>query len=801
MRIAVTRQLRKAAVLGAGVMGSAIAAHLANAGSPVALLDLVPTTLTDDDRRRGLTLADPVVRNRFAQAGKDRALRVQPAAFFVPLRAQLITVGNFEDSLGLLDDADWIIEAVVEDLVSKQQLLEQIETHRRADAIVSTNTSGLPVHQIARGRSAAFCQHFLGTHFFNPPRYLKLLEVIPLPQTDPEVVDTVSTWGDWRLGKGVVYAHDHPNFIANRIGGYSGRKIVQLMADHELTIEEVDELTGPIIGHPRSATFRTNDLVGLDTIIHVTENSYRNLPDDEEREIFVVPPLYRELAKRGWLGEKTGGGFYKRVGSEILVLDPATMEYRPRRKVAFPSVDAAKVIDDPSKRLRQLLESPDKAGRFLWAAMSSVLVYAARRVPEVADDILNVDRAMRWGFGWDHGPFETWDLLGVAATVKRLEEEGREIPSLVRTLLSRGEGTFYRTSNGHQEFFDIQTGRYRAVPDRPGVLVLAAPKDRRRVVATNPGASLVDLGDGVGCVEFHSKLNTIGEDTVRMMYRGLDEVRKQFDGLIIGNQAKEFSAGANLMLLLLEAQEGNWDELDGVIRQFQRLNLAVRYCERPVVAAPFGRTLAGGTEVCLPCSRVQAAAETYMGLVETGVGLIPAGGGTTEMVRRATARVPVGVDVDLLPLVRWVYETIALAKVSTSAEEARTLGYLREYDGISMNGDRLLADAKATTLGVIRSGYQPPVRTPIRVVGERGLSVLEVGLYLMKTAGQISDYDQVVGRQLAYVVCGGRVPYGTLVSEEYLHDLEREAFLRLLGQPKTQERMRHLLQTGRPLRN
>jgi len=782
-------------------MGSTIAAHLANAGIPVVLLDLVPQTLTDDERRRELTLADPVVRNRFAQGGKDRALRAQPAAFFVPQRAQLVTVGNFEDSLGLLDDVDWIIEAVVEDLTSKQELLARVEPHRRDDAIVSTNTSGLPVHQIARGRSAAFCRHFLGTHFFNPPRYLKLLEVTPLPQTAPEVIEAVSTWGDWRLGKGVVYAHDRPNFIANRIGGYSSRKIVQLMLEHRLTIEEVDELTGPVIGHPRSATFRTNDLVGVDTIIHVTENSYRNLPDDEERDIFIVPPLYREMAKRGWLGEKSGSGFYKRIGDEILALDYTTMEYHPRRRAAFPSVEAAKPIEDPAKRLRQLVSSPDKAGRFLWAAISSVLVYAARRVPEIADDIVNVDRAMRWGFGWDHGPFETWDLLGIAETVKRLEDEGREVPPLVRNVLHRGDGAFYRSSNGHTEFFDVQAERYATVPDQAGVLVLTALKDRRRVVATNPGATLIDLGDGVTCVEFHSKLNTIGEDTVRMLHRGLEEVRKQFDGLIIGNQGKDFSAGANLMLLLLEAQEGNWDELEGVIRQFQRLNLAIRYCERPVIAAPFGRTLGGGAEVCLPCARVQAAAETYMGFVETGAGLIPAGGGPTEMVRRMTARIPSGVDAELFPLVRWVFESIALAKVSTSAEEAKALGYLRDSDRVSMNGDRLLADAKATALSVIRGGYQAPLRSPIRVIGERGLSALEAGLYLMKTAGQISDYDQVVGQQLAHVLCGGRVPSGTSVSEEYLHDLEREAFLHLLGQSKTQERIRHLLQTGRPLRN
>jgi 3-hydroxyacyl-CoA dehydrogenase len=794
------RRLNRAAVLGSGVMGGAIAAHLANAGVPVLLLDMVPSELTDDERRRGLTLADPRVRNRFSNTGKERALKAHPASFFTPARAQLVTTGNFEDDLPKIRAADWIIEAVVEDLAVKQKLLDQVERHRRDDAIVSTNTSGLPVHQIATGRSERFRRSFLGTHFFNPPRYLKLLEIIPLPDTDPDVVATASHWGEWRLGKGVVYAHDRPNFIANRIGGYASRSVVHLMLEMGLTVEEVDELTGPLIGRPRSATFRTMDLVGLDTAILVTDNAYRNLADDEERDVFIVSPLMREMATRGWLGEKSGGGFYKRVNGEIHALDYKTMEYRPRQKVAIASVESAKLVDDPQKRLRQLLVAPDKAGQFLWRLTSSVLVYAAKRVPEISDDIVNVDRAMRWGFAWEHGPFETWDLLGVSDIAKRLQEEGREVPPLVRAVMDAGE-TFYREhDDGSREFFDLQTRAYRPEPDRAGVMVLSRLKKSNRVIASNPGASLVDLGDGIACLEFHSKLNTIGEDTVRMVYRALDESRKYLDGLVIGNQGQEFSAGANLMLLLLEAQEGNWDELGLVVRQFQKANLALRYFELPVVAAPFGRTLAGGCEVCLPCARIQAAAETYIGLVETGVGLIPAGGGTTEMVRRTSARVPNG-EGDLFPFARWVFETIALAKVSTSAEEAFALGYLREGDSISMHSDHLIRDAKEACLALVRTGYRPPLRIPIRVTGERGLSAFESYLYLMKIAGNISEYDVVVGTKLAHVVCGGRVPYGTELTEEYLHDLEREAFLNLLGQPKTLERIRHTLKTGRPLRN
>lgn len=795
------RRLRKASVLGSGVMGAAIAAHLANAGVLVLLLDIVPGELTDEERRRGLTLEDPRVRNRLAAAGRERALRSSPAAFFTPARAGLVTVGNFEDNLKDIADSDWVIEAVVEDLAIKQQLLARVERHWREGMVVSTNTSGLPVASIAEGRRDRFRAGFLGTHFFNPPRYLKLLEIIPLPETEPAVAEVVSAWGERQLGKGVVYAHDRPNFIANRIGSYGFRKAVHLMLELGLTIEEVDELTGPLIGRPRSATFRTTDLVGLDTVIHVSENSYRNLPGDPERDVFIVPPLFHEMARRGWLGEKSGGGFYKRVNGEIYTLDYTTMEYRPRQKPALVSVEAAKIIEDPAKRMRQLLSAPDKGGQFLWQLTSSILAYAALHVPEIADDVVNVDRAMRWGFAWDHGPFETWDQLGVAEIATRLEGEGREVPPLVREVMSRGDGAFYRTRNGTPEYYDVAAREYNPLPERASVLWLPRLRTEGRVVASNPGASLVDLGDGIADLEFHSKLNTIGEDTLRMVARSLEEVRAHFDGLVIGNHGPDFSAGANLMLMLMEAQEGNWDEIALVVRQFQRLNLMIRYFEKPVVAAPLGRTLAGGCEICLPCARVQAAAETYMGLVEVGMGLLPAGGGTTEMVRRAVARIPAGVDADLFPAVRFAFETIATARVSTSAEEAFQLGYLRDGDGISMNPDHLLHDAKEVCLALGRAGYRPPLRQTFKVAGERGLAAIEAYLYLMRTAGHITEHDAHVSRALASVACGGRVAYGSEVSEEYMHDLEREAFTSLLGHPRTQERIRHFLQTGRVLRN
>jgi len=793
--------IRKAVVLGAGTMGSAIAAHLANAGVPVVLLDIVPGELTEEEQRRGLTLQSPEVRNRLATQAIARLQKAQPPAFFSPERAGLITVGNLEDHLDAVSDADWVVEAVIEVLPVKQQLMERVERFWRPGTMVSTNTSGLPVHRIVEDRSLEFRRHFLGTHFFNPPRYMRLLEIIPTSDTDPEIVARMSRVGEFLLGKGIVYAKDRPNFIANRIGTYSFLLAVKLMLEQGLTIEEVDELTGPAIGRPRTGTFRLLDLVGLDIALHVAENAYRNLPEDEEREIYRIPEFLRLMAERGWLGEKTGGGFYRRVDGEIYTLDYTTMEYRPRRRASFPSVEAARNIEDAGKRIRQLIFAEDRAGRYLWPLLSGVLVYTARRIPEITDEIVNIDRAMRWGFGWDLGPFELWDALGVRDVAQRLEREGRELPPLVQAVLRTKEGTFYRKMEGIREYFDLGVQGYRPEVRSPQVIVLSSLREEGKVVASNPGASLIDLGDGVACLEFHTKMNTIGEDIIRMLHQSLEEVRKHFDGLVIGNQGRDFSVGANLMLLLLEAQEGNWEDLDLAVRQFQRAGMAIKYFDRPVVAAPFGRTLAGGCEICLAAPRIQAAAETYMGLVEVGVGLIPAGGGTKEMVLRSQERVPEGATVDLLPLLRGAFETIAMAKVSTSAEDARRLGFLRPTDGISMNPDHLLYDAKQAVLEMVRSGYRPPLPRKIRVVGERGRAAILSYLYNMRVGEYITPYEEHIGRKLAYVMTGGDVPENALVTEDYLLDLEREAFLSLLGEPKTQERIRHMLQTGKPLRN
>lgn len=798
------KRIRRAAVLGAGVMGAQIAAHLANAGMDVLLLDIVPSSLTEEERARGLTLESPDVRNRLARLGLERATQLKPPAFFDPDRARLIAVGNLEDDLPKLATVDWIIEAVVENLEIKRALFRRLEPYRRPDAIVSSNTSGIPISRLHEGLSAEFRRHFLGTHFFNPPRYMKLVELIPTPETSPDVVRTIADVCDRVLGKGVVFAKDTPNFIANRIGVFSFLITLRAMQEHELTLEEVDAVTGPIIGHPKSATFRTADLAGVDVLAHVVENIAANAPQDEWRAVFVLPDFVREMIRRGWIGEKAGQGFYRRdpTTGEIFALDYRTMEYRPRQRVHVPALDLVRPIEDVGERLRTLLRGSDRAGRFLWTVVSETLRYAAHCLPEIADDIVQVDRAMKWGFHWELGPFETWDAVGVRTLAERLEHEGRAIPPLVRTLLATGAETFYRQEAGRRFYFDPARAAYREEEQPPGLLLLAALKAQNRVIRSNPGASLIDLGDGVACVEFHSKMNTLGPDAIQMLRYALERAREEFEGLVIGNQGEHFSAGANLMLLLLAAEEGEWDEVDQMIRAFQHVNLAVKYAERPVVVAPFGLTLGGGCEITLHAPKVRAAAETYIGLVETSVGLIPAGGGTKELLLRMLERAPQGDSVDLFPYVRQAFETIARAKVSSSAHEAKRMGLLRPTDAITMNRDRLIADAKETVLALAREGYErpsPPAEIP--VLGEPGWAALKLGIHLAWRAGQITEYEAHIGRKLAWVLCGGDRRAPGSVTEAYLLDLEREAFLSLLGEPKTRERIRHMLSEGKPLRN
>lgn len=798
-------RIERAAVLGAGTMGAQIAAHLANAGVPTLLLDIPPRELTPDEQAKGLSLESKQVRNRIARAGLDAATKAKPAAFFTPDKAALVSVGNFDDDIAKLKDCDLIVEAVVENLNIKRSLFEKVDANRRPGSIVASNTSGIPIHLIADGRSDDFKQHFVGVHFFNPPRYLHLVEIIRTEWTKPEVSCFLFGFLDQRLGKGVVPAKDRPNFIANRIGTFGALHTIKTMVEDGYSIEEVDKMTGPAVGRPKSATFRTFDLVGLDVFHHVIKNLYENLPDDEERDMFVVPDVLAKMVERGLLGNKTKSGFYKKEGEkrEIWALDTATLEYKPAEKVKLPSLDMAKNIEDLPERLKALTWGKDRAGAFLWKTLTRTLAYAAKRIPEIADNVVEVDRAMRWGFGWELGPFEAWDAIGVEKSVSRMREEGMTVPANVEQMLASGATSFYKKENAQQFYFDFATGKYVPLADQPGVLILKSIKDQNGVIKKNSGASLIDIGDGVACLEFHSKMNAIGGDTLQMLKFALGEVEKNFVGLVVGNQGQNFCVGANIMLMLMEAQEENWDELDMMVRVFQNATMSLRYSPKPVVVAPFQMVFGGGCEMVLHGDRVRAAAETYIGLVEVGVGIIPAGGGTKEMLVRAMDSIPKGVDdADPFPFVKRAFETIALAKVATSAEEARALGFLSADDTLSMNADRLIADAKKEVLALSATGYvQPQQRTDVLALGESALSTLKLGIHQMKRAGYISDHDAEIGTQLARILTGGDLNHPTRVSEQYLLDLEREAFLSLVSKRKTQERIAHMLKTGKPLRN
>jgi 3-hydroxyacyl-CoA dehydrogenase len=805
------RRIDRVAVLGAGTMGARIAAHLANAGIPCYLLDIAPRELNPDEQRKGLALESPAVRNRIVMAGLDAAKKSRPAAFFTPETARLVTPGNLEANIAWCGEVDWIIEVVAENLEIKRKLLERVETVRKPGTIVTSNTSGLPIHLVAEGRSEDFQQHWAGTHFFNPPRYMKLVELIAGPKTKPEVLEALEEICDRRLGKGVVPAKDTPNFIANRIGTFSMLSAITQMQTLDMTVEEVDACTGPALGWPKSATFRTADLVGLDVLAHVIRNIYENVPDDESRELYRVPPLLEEMMKRGWLGEKSGSGFYKRVKkgeeSEILTLDWKKMEYRPREKARFGSIEAGKGIEDTRTRLRALLgpalegKEGDKANKFIWAALAGTCLYAARRVPEIADTVVDVDRAMRWGFAWELGPFQTWDAAGVEPMARAFEREGKQLPPIVEKVLKSPAKSFYSSEKGTTSYFDLAGNAMRSVAEPAGIVILKSLKERTPVVQENSGASLIDLGDGVLCCEFHTKMNAIGGDILSMIQAGVKRVGADFDAMVIGNQAVNFSAGANLLLLLVSAQEGEWDDLHLAIRQFQSATMAIKYARGPVVTAPAGMTLGGGCEVSLHAARIHAAAETYMGLVEAGVGLIPAGGGCKEMLIRANEHASAGEDLDLFHALKPVFENIATAKVSTSGEEARTLGYLRATDSIAMNRDRQIADAKQTALGMVRGGYRPPQGGEIRVLGEEFLAAGKLAIHMMVRGGYASEHDALVARKAAYILAGGGITSPQTVSEQYLLDLEREAFVSLCGERKTQERIAHTLKTGKPLRN
>jgi 3-hydroxyacyl-CoA dehydrogenase len=800
------QRIKKVAVLGAGAMGSAIAAHLANVGIPSFLLDIVPKEMTEVEKKKGLSLESPEVRNRFAILGKKRAQESSPAAFYWREDADLITVGNFEDHLSWVKQADWIIEAIVEDLNLKRDLFKKLVPFLKEGTVVSSNTSGISIQKMCEGFSRDFEERFLGMHFFNPPRYMRLLEIIPAFSTSKSVVERMADMGERILGKGVVFAKDTPNFIANRIGAFSVAITLKTMAEEGYGIEEVDQITGPAMGRPKSATFRTADLVGLDVMVHVANNLCQALKDEKEKEYFQLPPFIHHMLKNQWLGQKTQQGFYKRVKGEgredFLVMDYRKLDYRSQEKVSLPSVEMGKNIDDVRERIKTLVLSPDRGGQFAWKTLKKTLLYSAEKIPEISDDVVNIDRGMSWGYNWELGPFEQWDAIGLKSSVERMEKEGEKIPPLVERLLSKGYSSFYEKKDGRSFFFDLGAGQYQEIKEKPEIIFLPALKDRKKNILSNPGASLIDLGDGVACLEFHSKMNAIGADTIQMARDALKEVGEKFDGMVIGNQGGNFSVGANLMLILFEIQDENWDQIEEYVRVFQDTFMAIKYFEKPVVAAPFGLTLGGGCEICLSSAMVRAAAETYMGLVEVGVGLIPAGGGTKEMLIRCTEGVPAGVDADLSPLVRQAFETVAMAKVATSAKEAQKLGYMRSTDRITVNRDYLIQDAKRTVLEMIKENYRPPQpKRSIKVLGEKGLALLQMGLFYMKEGDYISEYDEHVAKKLAHVFSGGNLPDGSEVTEQYILDLEREAFLSLCGEPKTQERIEYMLKTGRPLRN
>ncbi|MGQ9508523.1 MAG: 3-hydroxyacyl-CoA dehydrogenase/enoyl-CoA hydratase family protein [Thermodesulfobacteriota bacterium] len=797
-------RIKKAAVLGAGVMGSAIAAHLANVGIPTFLLDMVPLELTEEEKRRGLTFEHLEVRNRFSLLGKKRVQESRPSSLYLKEEAELITIGNFEDHLSWISQVDWIIEVIIEEVKAKKSLLKRLIPYLKEDTVISSNTSGISIRKMVEDFPKEFEERFLGTHFFNPPRYMKLLELIPSPSTNKEILEGMAHLGERILGKGVVFAKDTPSFIANRIGTFASAITIRTMIEEGYKVEEVDQITGTAMGRPKQATFRLADLVGLDVVALVSKNLYESLPPGE-REYFAPTTFIQYMLKNQWLGDKTKQGFYKKLKregkDEVLVFDYETLDYRPQIRVTFPSVEMVKNIEDVGERIKTLVTSQDRAGQFAWKVLKKILLYSAEKIPEISDDIINVDRAMRWGYNWEIGPFEQWDAIGVPSSVKRMEKEGEKIPQWVEDLLHKGYTSFYEKREGRHFYFDRSSGQYGEIEEKPQIIILPSLKERKRTVLSNPGASLIDLGEGVACLEFHSKMNTIGPDTIQMMKDSLKVVEEKFEGLVIGNQGGNFSAGANLMLILFEIQDENWEGLEASIKAFQDTLMALKYFEKPVVAAPFGLTLAGGCEICLAASQIRASAETYMGLVEVGVGLIPAGGGTKEMLLRSIEAIPPGVETDLFPFVRKAFETVAMGKVSTSAKEAQQLGYMRRTDQITINRDYLLHDAKQTVLHLIHEGYRPPRPKPIKLLGEKGYALLQMGLFLMKEGGYISEYDQHVTKKVAYIMTGGNLPDGTEVTEQHLLDLEREAFLSLCGEPKTQERIEYMLKRGKPLRN
>lgn len=792
--------IKRAAVIGAGTMGAGIAAQLANAGVECLLLDIVPSDVDGAN-------SDAKARSKLAIEAIERMRRGKAGGFMLDSDYALVVPGNIEDDLGRIAECDWVIEAVTERLDVKRSLYEQLTKHRRPGTIISSNTSGLALNLLTEGMDDDFRQHFLITHFFNPPRYMYLLEIVRGPETSADVLREVESFCDLRLGKGIVRCKDTPNFIANRIGVYVMGVGTQFMLEEGLTVEEVDAITGPLMGRPKTASFRLQDLVGIDISVMVMQNAKNLLSDDESLSRFEIPDLLTRLVEEGRLGRKSGAGFYKKEGKEILVLDTETFEYRPQREVQFPSLDAARAAGGGGKALAALLNGDDPASRYAWRLLAETLLYSARRMPEIAGDVVSVDRAMRWGFNWSQGPFETWDAIGVRSSTERMVSSGEEVPAWIADFLEQDNESFYKFlgegSARRQAYFDIGKADYTHVPASAGTLLLTHVRSRSEPVESSKDASIWELEDGVLGVEFHSKLNSISDESLAAIQRAIDLAEEgDYAGVVVGNQAANFSVGANLKMLSTLVAEQNWFAVDEILQSFQRTTLRMRYATKPVVAAVQGMALGGGCEIAIGGCHIQAAAESYMGLVEMGVGLIPAGGGTREFACRAHERTPEGAPTVLFPFVQEAFDTIAQAKTSTSAADARRLGFLRPGDGISMNKDRALQDACRSVRTLAESGYRAPrTRDGVRVAGRLGWSEFKIILRQYQAGAFISDYDVHVATKFAYALCGGDIDDTCRVSEQCLLNLEREVFLSLLGEEKTQERIAHTLKTGKPLRN
>ncbi|HAR19686.1 MAG TPA: 3-hydroxyacyl-CoA dehydrogenase [Cytophagales bacterium] len=798
------KNINKVAVLGSGVMGSRIACHFANIGVEVLLLDIVPKEPNAQETSKGLTVESPQVRNRIVNDALTAAVNSNPAPLYKKSFQNRIKTGNFTDDLKEISKVDWIIEVVVENLSIKKNLYEQVENYRKSGTIVTSNTSGIPMKWLTEDRSEDFRKNFCGTHFFNPPRYLKLLEIIPAPDTNPDLVSFLTHYGELYLGKETVLCKDTPAFIANRVGIYSIMEILHAIQKLDLSVEEVDKLTGPVIGRPKSAAFRTGDVVGLDTLINVANNLHAALQNDESKETFVLPDFLKKMSENKWLGDKTGQGFYKKTKNDkgetaILSLDLNTLEYKPQAKAKFATLEMTKNVDDLKKRYKILATGQDKAGEFYRHTFGSLFAYVSNRIPEIADELYRIDAAMCAGFGWELGPFEMWDAIGAKNALALVEKSGKKTADWVQEMLDCGHESFYKNEKGQRQYYDIPSKTYKTIPGRDAFIILEDIKPSK-VVWGNADCSVLDLGDGILNCEFHSKMNTLGGGVIAGLNMAIELAEKEYKGLVIGNQGTNFSVGANLAILLMYAIEQEWDEINTMISTFQNTMMRARYSSIPVVVAPHGLTLGGGCELSLHADKVVAAAETYTGLVEFGVGLIPAGGGTKEMTLRMSDSFEEG-DV-MLNTLRNRFLTIGQAKVSTSAHEAFDLGFYRNGDLVVVNKNHQIAEAKKAVLAMAEAGYtKPQMRKDIKVLGKQGLGIVYIGAASMQAGKYISEHDKLISEKLGYVMCGGDLSSPTLVSEQYLLDLEREAFLSLCGHKKTLERIKHMLETGKPLRN